>query len=344
MQEKGISRRRILKIGAGIATSVAMPAIITTRARAASGVQPINMQLGYLAGGSQLGEVAAKHLGYFEEEGLDLIMQPGGPSIDGVAIVASGRHDLGQVSSSTQIIQATSQQIPITAFAVGAQRHPYGYFSLPKNPIRTAKDMIGKRIGVEVSGQNLLSTVLAQNRIRESDIQKIIIGSDLSPLVTGQVDAIGGWQTSTSALRVLGSDYVTMKLWDNGVQLYALPYYATRDTLSRKPEVLAGFVRAASKGWAYAYDNPEKAVDLLVKEYPNLVKADEMITAPITLDYVFTDRTKSGGWGTFDPANWQEQINLFDSLGQLPAGKPSLENVETTAILEMTTKARPKKG
>ena len=62
--------------------------------------QTVNLQLGWLAGNNQVGEVAAKHLGYFEEEKLNLAIQPGGPSIDGVAIVASGRHEIGQVSSS----------------------------------------------------------------------------------------------------------------------------------------------------------------------------------------------------------------------------------------------------
>ena len=58
------------------------------------------MQLGWLAGGNQLGEVVAKRLGYLEEEGIHLVIHPGGPHIDGVGIVASGRYKLGQVSSS----------------------------------------------------------------------------------------------------------------------------------------------------------------------------------------------------------------------------------------------------
>ena len=43
------------------------------------------MQLGWLIGGNQIGEVVAKQLGYFEQEGIDFEIQPGGPNIDGVA-------------------------------------------------------------------------------------------------------------------------------------------------------------------------------------------------------------------------------------------------------------------
>jgi NitT/TauT family transport system substrate-binding protein len=135
-----------------------------------------------------------------------------------------------------------------------------------------------------------------------------------------------------------------MSLWDQGVRLYGLPYYATTDTLQSKAELLAGFLRAAGRGWAYAKENQEKAVDLLVKEYPNLVAADELVAEPIMLSYEFTDRTKTFGWGSFDTAVWQEQIDLQDELKQFTAGKPKLDQVMTMAILDATKDARPKIG
>ena len=63
-------------------------------------------------------------------------IQPGGPSIDGVAVVASGRFEVGQVSSSPSLMLAVSQGLPIKCFAVGIQKHPYCFFSLKKKPIR----------------------------------------------------------------------------------------------------------------------------------------------------------------------------------------------------------------
>jgi hypothetical protein len=44
--------------------------------------------------------------------------------------------------------------------------------------------------------------------------------------MTSGVDVITGWLTNTTALRVV-PDTVMMRLWDTGVRLYALPYYAT---------------------------------------------------------------------------------------------------------------------
>ena len=333
------TRRELLKSGAALAGAALGP-----RTATAGLSRPVNMQLGWITGGNQIGEVAAKRLGYFAEEKIDFAIQPGGPNIDGVAIVASGRYQIGQVSSSPSLMLAASQGLPVICFAVGAQQHPYAFFSLPRTPIKTPQDMIGRKIGVQATGQVLLTALLRKSGIPEDKVQKVIIGSDMTPLVTGQVDAITGWRTNTTALKVLGPDYITMALWDQGVRLYALPYYTTTDFLKSSPDVLAGFLRAAGRGWAYVKENPEKAVDLLIQEYPNLVRADELAAVPVMLGVEFTERTASHGWGSFDPAVWQDQIDLFDALKQFSAGKPKPDQVFTTAILEMTNKDRPKLG
>jgi NitT/TauT family transport system substrate-binding protein len=337
------SRRNLIKGGAALIAGASFPLVAGSPSRAA-GAQTVNMQLGWITGGNQIGEVVAKRLGYFEEEKINFAIQPGGPNIDGVAIVASGRYEIGQVSSSPSLMLAASHGIPVVCFAIGAQEHPYTYFSLPRAPIRTPQDMIGRKIGVQATGQILLTALLRKNGIPEDKVQKVIIGSDMTPLLTGQVDAITGWRTNTTALKVLGPDVITMRMWDHGVRLYALPYYTTMDFLKAQPETLAGFLRAAGRGWAYAKANPEKAVDLLVQEYPNLVKADELVAEPIMMEVAFTERTKTQGWGSFDPAVWQEQIDLHDELKQFSAGKPQLDQVITTKILEMTEKDRPKIG
>ena len=135
------TRRRL--VGATLATGALMAggSVLSVGARAA-GKTKINMQLGWLIGGNQLGEIVAKQLGYFDKEDIDFQIQPGGPSIDGVAVVASGRFELGQVSSSPSLMLAVSQGLPIKCFAVGIQKHPYCFFSLAKNPVRKPADMV----------------------------------------------------------------------------------------------------------------------------------------------------------------------------------------------------------
>ncbi len=302
------------------------------------------MQLGWLGGGNQLGEACAQQLGYFADEGLDFHIQPGGPNNDGIAIVASGRYEVGQVSSSPSLMLAASQDIPVKCFAVSAQKHPYAFFSLPKNPVRQPADFRGKRVGLQATGVILLRALLAKNNIDPKDVQIVIIGSDMTPLLTGQVDVVTGWLTNTTALKVLGPDRIALRLWDCGVHLYANPYYATAETLAGKRDLPTRFLRAAARGWGFAYANRDQAIRLLLKEFPNLDAEDERAAADVMLSYCFDESTKANGYGTMDPAIWQDQISLWSRLGQFPARTPKLDEVMTMDILEATRDSRPKLG
>lgn len=336
-------RRRTLLAGAA-ATAAAAANLLPSGGFAQAKTQTVNLQLGWLASNNNIGEIVAKHMGYFEEEKLNIVIHPGGPSIDGVAIVASGRHEIGQVSSSPSLMLAASQKIPVKCFATVLQQHPYTFFSLEKKPIRKPQDMVGKKIGIQATGKILLSALLKKHNIPDKDVEVVVIGSDFAPLLTGQADAVTGWLTSTTAIRALGQPPVTLRLWDAGVQLYALPLYATRETIEKKAAMLAGFLRGLARGYEYTQKNPDKAADLLVKEYPNFKRDDELEGIKVLLTFAFNDNTKANGWGAFDPKVWQDQITLYDELKQFTAGAPKLDDVITTSILEATKDARAKIG
>jgi NitT/TauT family transport system substrate-binding protein len=336
----GVDRRQFLKSAAGAAAAAPFLSVDGF----AQGKPVVNMQLGWLLSGNQIGEVCAKAMGFYDAEGVELKFQAGGPNIDGVAVVAAGRYEVGQVSSSPSLMLAASQDIPVVCFATGAQEHPYTFFSLKKNPVRQPKDLIGKKVGIQATGVILLRALLAKNNIPEKDVTVVTIGADMAPLMTGQVDVVTGWLTNTTALKVLGDQRVDMRLWDSGVRLYALPYYATQQTIKTKADILAKFLRATGKGWAYASANRDKAVEFLVKEFPNLVAADEREALDVMLKYAFSPKTAAEGWGTMDPAVWQEQIDLYAQLGQFSKRTPKLEEVMTLEILKMTADGRPKIG
>jgi NitT/TauT family transport system substrate-binding protein len=338
-------RRDVLKLGVSAAAGLVAGPLVSIGANAEA--KPVvNMQLGWLLSGNQIGEVCAKQLGYYDQEGLELRFQAGGPNIDGVAVVAAGRFEVGQVSSSPSLMLAASQDIPVVCFAAGLQEHPYAFFSLKKNAIREPKDLVGKKVGIQATGVILLRALLAKNKIPEKDVQIVTLGADMSPVLTGQVDCVTGWLTNTTAIKVLGPDMVSMRLWDTGVKLYALPYYATATTIKTKADVLAKFLKASAKGWEFAYQagNREKAVELLIKEFPNLKAADELEALNTQLKFGFSPRTLAEGWGTMDPAIWQDQINLYAELGQFSKRVPKLEEVMTLDILKMTADSRPKIG
>jgi len=339
-----LTRRHMLGRSAALLAGIATGGVISVARGARAATSEVTFQLGWIMSNGQIGEVAAKSLGYFEAEGINLKFAPGGPNVDGVAVVASGSAQVGNLSSSPSLMLARAGKLPVKCFAIGYQEHPFTYFSLPKKPIRTPQDMVGKRIGTQGTARILLRALLAKHKIKESDVQVVVIGSDMLPLMTGQVDAVTGWLTNVSALRALGPDRIDMRLWDAGIQLYANLYYTTDDTLEKHADVLAAFTRAAAKGWAYAHQNPEKAVDLLVKAYPNLDRDAELDAIKPVLNFSFTKTTAAKGWGTMEPSVWETQIHVYDELQQFKGPAPKVTDVMTDSILKTTAAARPKIG
>ena len=277
--------------------------------------------------------------GFFADEGIDLEIVPGGPNIDGVAGVASGQAAVGQTSSSPSVMLARSAGIPIKAIAAGYQKHPFTYFSLKKNPIRTPQDMIGKTIATQPTAYILLRALLAKNNIPEDKVKIVNMGSDMNQLMTGQVDAVTGWLTNTNALKVLGDDRVDMMLWDTGIQLYANVYFTrrqanspTRPTCwrpsSAAPRAAGAMPRTIRKRRSICWSRP----------IPILDKASEMEAVHPVLGFSFNDTTKAEGWGAMTADNWADQIKTYAELKQFKGTVPKVDDVMT-----LTSSTPPKK-
>lgn len=340
-----LDRRSFLQYAGAASAMASAGTLISFGPASAEDKFKVSMQLGWLPSNGILGEVVADKNGFFAEEGLELEITPGGPNIDGVAAVASGRAaNLGSISSSPSLMLARSAGLPIKCIAAGYQKHPFTYFSLKKNPVNKPEDLIGKTVGTQGTAQILLRALLAKNKIAEDQVKVVVIGGDMAPLMTGQVDVITGWKTNTAALSILGDQRVDMTLWDAGIQLYANPYYVTDTTLAEHGDKVQAMIRAISKGWGWVHDNPDAAVDILVERFPNLDKTNELAAVPLVVGYSFNETTKEQGWGTMSTDNWQAQIDIYDQLGQFANGAPKLNDVVTLDILKATADVRPKLG
>ena len=331
-----LRRRRLLKASLA-ATGVALAGggYLAVR-KLGSDAASMVLQLGWLPGPSQIGEIVAKRRGFYKQEGIAFRLSSGGPSVDGVSVVASGSAQAGQISSSPSIMLAVSQNIPIRCFATALQRHPFSFYSLPGNPVRSVAAMVGKKVGVPATAAVLVRAAVAEAHLPASSVQIVPVGADLNPLLTGQVDVITGWSTNTTALRVLGPDRVELSLWATGIHLYALPYYAALHTLDSNFDSVVRFLRATARGWAYARDHTDEAAELLVQEYPNLNKDEQRLEIAGMLAFAFADRAKELGWGTMDAGMWEAQIDVFKELGQFTNRVPSVADVMTLDALNAT--------
>jgi NitT/TauT family transport system substrate-binding protein len=323
-------------IAAGPGLSLFVPT-----ARADTG--KVTIQYDWLMSNGQIGDVVAVHNGYFKDKGFDVEMIPGGPNSATLAPVVSGQAQLGQFSGVSQLLLARSAGAPIRVFATGYQQAPFAYFSLPKAPVRKPEDLYGKRIGIQPTARATLDALIAKAKLDVSKLNISTMGFDMTPLAAGELDVVTGWITNTQALAVIGPDRITMMESAAGIIDPGDAYFATEEALKTNADILARFLAAAAKGWGYAHDHPEDAVEITVKAYPNLDLAIEKTTIPLVLSLSFDANTAASGWGTFKPADVGAQIDIMDQIGMFKgAAKPTPEESATTKILEMTAADRPK--
>lgn len=336
-----LNRRNFLRAGAALAAFGPGMQLISGGAHAAD---RLVIQFDWLMSNGQIGDIVALKKGYFEEAGLAVEFSPGGPNSATVPPVISGAANLGQFSESPQLFAARASGVPVRIIACGFRTGPYALTSKPGSALRTVDDIRGKRIGIQPTARFAMEAVAAANGIGLDEFTIVNVGFDKAPLVRDEVDAIGGWITNTQALSVVGDDRVDVLLSDLGLKSYANVYFASDSALENDADMIAAYLRAAAKGWAWVHANPQEAVDTLVEAYPEIDREWELRTIDLILALSFDDDTARDGWGTFDTASLEEQLALFDQIGQYPNGRPALEDVYTPAILEATADDRPRLG
>ncbi|MBW8617295.1 MAG: ABC transporter substrate-binding protein [Hyphomicrobiales bacterium] len=342
MKHSQISRRNFLAGSAVIAGTLGggIELVLPDPAKAANA--KVIIKLDWLMSNGQIGDVMAVQQGFFKDAGLDVEFNPGGPNSATVPPVVSGEATLGQFSESTQLVAARASGVPIKILACGFRTGPYALASLPKAPVKSAADMIGKRIGIQPTARVVIDAIIAKNKLDASKITIVNVGYDKAPLQRGEVDAIGGWITNTESLSILGPDRIDLLVSDMGLPSYANVYFATDEAIKKNAETLAKFIGAVSKGWEWTKKNPQEAVKKTVAAYPNMSLDWELKTIDLVMKLSFNADTAKSGWGTFDPAKVEEQIAMFDALKQYEQGRPKLEDVYTSKILDMTKDIRPK--
>lgn len=330
-----MTRRNLLRGATMLGLTVAGDQVLLPRA-GAQAPAALSEQLGWLANSQMAGDFVAIAKGYFKDAGLNVTLQPGGPSIDPVQIVAGGGVPMGNVASVAVLVTARSRGLPVKAFAAALQKHPFAFMFFEKSGIRTPRDFIGKTIGIQPTARVLLDAVLAKYGIPQDQVKVVLIGGTTQPLVIGQVDVITGWLIDAPQVNAIkrAGGFSYFLLWDLGIRLYAFTYFTTDRVLNERKDVLARFIAASSKGWLYAADHPDEAVDDVMNATTGLDRRLELETWKNETPYMFSPLTKQAGWGAMDPNVWTAISETYHGLKQIPQ-PVSASDVMTTEIVQM---------
>jgi ABC-type nitrate/sulfonate/bicarbonate transport system substrate-binding protein len=254
-----------LLIGLGACGSGGKPKGTTTTASSATNAGGrVVTQLDFIPNVQFGGWWLAREGGFFAQEKIETKFL-NGETANVNAVVAGGSADIGISGDIGGVIDAIANGADVVAFASQYQITPAAIMSKPDNPIKTAKDLLGKRIGVQPGVQVQIDAILELNKLPK-DYRAVKVSFDPKPLETGQVDGYYCYQTNqpiTEKLR--GREVVVTSLADLGFKLYGDVLFAKRSWLEDNRELVVAWLRASIKGWEAAIAAPQAAVDAALK-------------------------------------------------------------------------------
>ena len=178
------------------------------------------------------GSFIADSRGYWKANGLTSVtLLAGGPTTDPNSIVVAGQALVG-ISSAQRAAPARLAGAPIKIIASKYQSTGLGVVSLATNPVKTPKDMEGRKIGVQAANENLYNILCQLANVDKSKVTKVPIGFDVAPLAAHQVDGLFALVNSQPiALKQQGLDTFFFAVADYGYYSFSYTYVATDDAI-----------------------------------------------------------------------------------------------------------------
>lgn len=182
--------------------------------------------------------------GYYQEEGLDVEIRPGGPNVGPDTKVALGQADFA-LQRSDQVILAASRGLPLVMVGAMMQKDAQGIMVHQGSGIESWQDLDGRSI-MAIPGSLYLQLLEKKLGVRMSVIphdfgmERFIADKDFVQqcFVTNEPFYVAQ----------KGAHPKTFLLSDAGINPYRV-WYTRRSFARQSPDVVAAFTRASVRGW-----------------------------------------------------------------------------------------------
>jgi NitT/TauT family transport system substrate-binding protein len=239
----------------------------------------VRLQLKWVTQAQFAGYYAAKEKGYYDQENLDVTIQPGGPDIVPESVVASGGAEFG-IDWLPSLLSSRDQGVPLVNIAQVFTYSGMREVSFKDSGITTPADYKGKKVAVWLGGNEfeLLATLDKYKLDKDKDLELIKQPFDMKLLLDKQVAAAAA-MTYNEYKQVLDAgvkpeDLVVIDFNKEGTAMLEDGIFAKDDWLkdAKNKDIAARFLRASMKGWELCRDKPGDCVDIVLKQSPTLGK------------------------------------------------------------------------
>ncbi|MBX9458337.1 MAG: ABC transporter substrate-binding protein [Rhizobium sp.] len=243
-------------------------------AGSALSAEKVVLQLKWVAQAQFAGYFVAKDKGFYEAEGLDVEIKPGGPDIAPEQVIAGGGADV-IVAWAGGALAARDKGVALVNIAQPFAKAGMQLVCPKDGPVKTEADFKGKTLGVWFFGNEYpfyaWMTKLGLSTDGGAEGVNVLKQSfDVQPLIQKQADCISVmtyneyWQLIDAGYKP--EDLTVFNYAAMGNDLMEDGLYALEDKLKDPAfkEKMVKFVKASMKGWAYAKDNPDEAAGIVM--------------------------------------------------------------------------------
>ncbi|MFS2153990.1 ABC transporter substrate-binding protein [Rhizobium sp. Rhizsp42] len=251
-----------------------MASAMAMAASHAMAADKVTLQLKWVAQSQFAGYYVAKDKGYYEEEGLDVDIKPGGPDIAPEQVIAGGGADV-IVDWMGGALVAREKGVPLVNIAQPFQKSGMELICRKDGPIKTEADFKGHTLGVWFFGNEYpffawMNKIGLKTDGGKDGVTVLKQSFDVQPLLQKQADCISVmtyneyWQAIDAGFKP--EELTVFNYTAMGNDLLEDGLYANEEKLKDPAfkEKMAKFVKASMKGWKYAVENPDDAAEIVV--------------------------------------------------------------------------------
>lgn len=265
--------------------------------------------------------IAGEALGYFEEEGVEVILLPSETSIPYVAFIQNGQADIAMLDPS-ETVNAINAGADIQVIYEVMQNAPEGIAVSAESAVQSMADLAGTTVGLVTDRDRaFMQSALATVGLSMDDVEAVIVGEAGPTLANAfrqqQVSAIAGAVPDWLAIQANGIG-IRLITPDDLLAAPANNFTMMTDQVEEKREAMEGFLRAWSKGMHVAEVNPdilaEMAKRAVPEEWENEQFGREFLDASIGMNVSVTERP-----GEPQPGVWEAVQERLLSAGGIDA-------------------------
>ena len=230
--------------------------------------EQITLQLKWLHQFQFAGYYAAREIGFYKSEGLDVILRQREQNTNNIHQVLNGEADYGIADSILLLYRLRGT--PLVLLAPIFQQSPLVFITLRKSGIDSPYQFRGKRVMVYPKGTDgiQLEALFHELGIKDTDYISVLKTPSPKTLEKCEVDVFPGYLANEPFYfhnKKLDINIIDPKNY--GVDFYGDMLFTTQAELDNNPDRVDRFVRASLKGWKYALNHIEELIDIIVQKY-----------------------------------------------------------------------------